>query len=257
MRRFSVLLVLCIASTAFADDAWIVPDRFAGACGSAALHLGSGPAFGTPGTFNDPAVVAHAAAIFDGKRVDLQPERGAQSVDFKVDSPAQGVVQIAVDLVPDRFDIKEADVSRYLDEIGAPDEIGTQYAAHPGRWRESLTRHAKTFLACGEEDHRYQVSADSPFEFIPQGTDPTALKAGDTLKVALMGNHRLYRTVPIVLVREGTGRVAVVQAAQNGVAEVVITQPGRYMLKATMLRPGGGDVDWIAESATMTFEARP
>jgi hypothetical protein len=257
MKRILFLLVLSLVATAaLAHDSWIAPDDFAQPCGAVTLHMTSGMEFGKLDYAIDPARVARAVIMTPGQRLNMTPKAAAHSLDFQVDVP-KGESIVAVDLAPKTLDLTPAQVSEYLDEIGASDDIRAAWKAHPGRWRESYTKHAKTLLRCGDADHRFQTGADMGFELVPQGTDPTTLKPGDKFSVALVGPGHLFRDVPLVLVREGTGRVAVIQPDNSGVESFVIKEPGRYMLSATHLRRADGkDVDWKSDFTTLTFEVK-
>jgi Domain of unknown function (DUF4198) len=251
------LLIALFAFPALAHDTWIAPERFTGACGAATLHMTSAAAFGPLDYAIEPGRVARAVAIVPKRRVTLKPEKAPHSLDFRVDVPASGVVMVAVELAPKTLDLNAAEVSEYLDEIAAPDAIRAEWKAHPGRWRERYTKHAKTFLRCGASDGAFQRDAEMGLELVPQGTDPTVLKAGDTIRVALIENRQLLRDVAIVLQRDGVGRVAVAKPDAKGIASFVLPQAGRYLLTATHLRRGDGkDADWISDFTTLTFAVR-
>ncbi len=258
MKRISLLLVFGVASQALAHDTWIAPDRFKGACGSVTLHMTSGMEFGKLDYAIDPSRVARAFVRVAGKRVNITPVAAAHSLDFRIDVPESGLAIVAVELAPKTLDLTPDKVAEYLDDIAATDAIRAEWKAHPGRWRESYTKHAKTFVRCSDRQHDFQIAADMGLELVPQGTDPTMLKAGDTLKIALIarsGNKdTLVRDVPIVLEREGTGRVTVVMPNAEGVASVVVPRSGRYMLTATRLRRSDRkDLDWVSDFTTITF----
>lgn len=255
MKRF--VLLLALASPAFAHDTWIAPDAFANACGPVMLQMTSGMDFGRLDTAIDPKRVQRAVIMIPGRRLTMTPEAAAHSLNFKVDVP-YGISIVAVELAPKTLELTFPQVNEYLDEIGAPDEIRAEWKAHPGRWRESYTKHAKTLLRCGEADRRYQMSADMGFEIIPQGTDPTSLKAGDVFRFILMRPKQLVRDVPIVVVRDGAGRIATLREPDHsGVFSFVPGKPGRYMLTATQLRRANGrDLDWQSDFTTLTFEVK-
>ena len=252
MKRF--VLLLALASPALAHDSWIAPDRFRDACGAVTLHMTSGMEFGKLDYAIDPARVARAVIVVPGRRLNMKPEAAAHSLDFHVDVP-KGTSTVAVELAPKTLDLTPAQVAEYLDEIAAPDDVRAQWKAHPGRWRESYTKHAKTFLRCGDPDQRYQITTEMGLELIPQGTDPTALRVGDAFRVILIGQKRLLFDVPVVAVREGAGRVATLTPNREGIFSFVPDKPGRYMLTATQLRRADGkDTDWTSDFTTLTFE---
>ena len=254
MKRITFVLALVCASAAYAHDSWIAPERYTDACGAVTLHMTSGMEFGKLDYVIEPARVSRAVVMIPGRRLNLTPERGKHSLDFHIDAPA-GTSIVAIELAPKTLELTPAQVREYLDEIDAPAGVRAAWKAHPGRWRERYTKHAKTFLRCGAPDHRTQMETDMGLELIPQGTDPTSLKPGETFRVILLGHHDLVRDVPLVLVREGAGRVATVKPDPSGVMSFVVKDPGRYLLTATQLRPADGkDLDWESDFTTLTFE---
>jgi hypothetical protein len=255
MKAIPVLLALTLASSAFAHDTWIAPDQF-GRCGAVTLHMTSAPEFGKLETAIDPGRVARAVILIPGRRINMKPVAAKSSLDFNVDVPENGMSIAAVELAPKTIDLTPAQVTEYLDEIGASDEIRARWKDHPGRWRESYTKHAKTFLRCSGRGDAY-LAADMGFEMIPQGTDPTALKAGDTMRVVLVAPKQPPVVVPIVVEREGAGRIATVMPGKDRITDIKFDQPGRYMLSATWLRRGDGDAsDWVSDFTTLTFDVK-
>ena len=255
MKTIPILLALTLASSAFAHDTWIAPDQF-GQCGAVTLHMTSAPEFGKLETPIEPSRVQRAIIVIPHRRINMTPVVAKRSLDFNVDVPEEGMSIAAVELAPKTIDLTPAQVTEYLDEIGASDDIRAQRNAHPGRWRETYTKHAKTFIRCSGRGDAY-LSLDMGFEMIPQGTDPTALKAGDTMRVVLVAPKQPPVVAPIVVEREGAGRVATVMPGKDRIAAIKFDQPGRYMLSATWLRPGDGNAaDWVSDFTTLTFDVK-
>ena len=257
MKPIPILLALTLASSAFAHDTWIAPEQF-GRCGAVTLHMTSAPEFGKLETAIEPSRVVRAIIATPGRRINMKPVAAKHSLDFNTDVPESGTSIVAVDLAPKTIDLTPAQVTEYLDEIGASDEIRAQWKAHPGRWRETYTKHAKTFLRCGTKDNRrYYIYTDMGLELIPQGTDPTSLKAGDALRVVLVAPKQPPLVVPIVVEREGAGRIATVTQGNDRIASIKFDQPGRYMLSATWLRRSDGETsDWVSDFTTLTFDVK-
>src|SRR4029079_1199771 len=95
----------------------------------------------------------------------------------------------------------------YLAEIGAPPSVRQRYLAAPAprRWRETYTKHAKTFVRVGEPgaDRSWAESLGLAFELVPE-SDPTALRPGQELAVRLLRAGKPAAGMAIGLVREGS-----------------------------------------------------
>lgn len=261
MKRLVVLFAFVFASAASAHDTWIAPDRF-DRCGAVTLHMTSGQDFDRVETTIDPARVTQAYVHLPKQRVAIKGVPTKYSLDFTVNVPKKGIAIVAVDLAPKTLELTDAEVDEYLDEIAAADEIRAYRKLHPGRWRERYTKHAKTMLRCGApvEGDQFQLQSGMGLELVPQGTDPTTLKAGDTFRVILVAPKKpLFRTTALALVRQGMGRVAVIEPDAHGIASFVVKEPGHYLLSATDLRHADGkdDLDWESDFTTLTFDVRP
>src|SRR5262249_60489126 len=116
------------------------PEQF-DRCGAVTLHMTSAAEFGKPETAIEPSRVARAIIVIPQRRINMTPVAAKQSLDFNVDVPEDGMSIVAVELAPKTIDLTPAQVREYLDEIGASEEIRAQWNAHPGRWRESYTKH--------------------------------------------------------------------------------------------------------------------
>lgn len=247
MKRISLLLALAVATPLFALDATLQTEHYDGACGDVTLHMTSDDAI-----TRSVVVVPHA-------RHDFEPQQFSNEYDFNIKVPDGGVTYVSVDLAPHTRELAPRQVEKYLDAIAANDAVRAAWKAHPERWRETTTQHAKAILRCGGDLRTgFQTSTDAGAEFVPQGTDPTKLKAGDPFRVILIRENvkpmLLVRDTAFVLLRDDGSRVLVTKPAESGVASFVIPQPGRYVLTATEIRPGDGkDADWVSDFTTLSF----
>jgi uncharacterized GH25 family protein len=261
MKRVVVLFAFVFASAAYAHDTWIAPDRFDRTCGAVTLHLTSGQNFDHVETSIDPARVVRAFAHLPGQRLAIKGAPKKYSLDFTVKVPKKGIAIVGVDLAPKTLELTPEQVEEYLDEIGAADETRAYWKLHPGRWRERYAKHAKTFLRCGApaRGDEFQLQTGMGLELVPQGTDPTTLKVGDTFRVILVAPKKpLFRTIALALVRQGAGQVANLEPDGQGIVSVVLKEPGRYLLSATDLRHAEEkDLDWESDFTTLTFDVKP
>jgi len=247
LKRISILLAVAVATPLFALDATLETPRYQGACGDVTLRMTSDDAI-----TRSVVVVPHA-------RHDFKPEQTANEYDFNINVPDGGITYVAVDLAPRTRELPPRQVEKYLDSIAATDDVRAAWRAHQERWRETQTQHAKAILRCGGDARTgFQTQVDAGAEFVPQGTDPTNLKAGDTFRVILIrqsnSKTELLRNTPFVLLRDDGSRVLVAKPEASGVASFKIPQPGRYVLTATELRPGDGkEADWVSDFTTLSF----
>lgn len=249
MKSFLTLLLAACATAAFGQTAYIAYDRPGNTCGEVDMHIVQD---------GIPLGIQRAVVVLPGRRVNLTPI--GTTLDFPVTMPAQGAAVPALDLASETLDLNPAQVKTYLDAIAAPQSIRAQWDAHPGRWREKLTRHAKALVRCGDEDKERLWNRDTEmgFELVAQEHDPMSVKAGETASfVIVKRGHNVFQSQPVVLTREGGARVEVVNTDQNGIATFKIPAPGRYIVSTTVLSPADGkDLDWIGDSTTLAFEVK-
>jgi hypothetical protein len=246
LKRIPIFLAFAVASPLFALDATLETPLHDAACGDVALQMTSDDA------------ITRSVVVFPHARYDLKPQQLSNEYDFSVKVPDGGITYVSVDLAPRTRELAPRQVEKYLDAIAANDAVRTAWKAHPERWREQRTQHAKTLLRCGGDKRGgFQTSTGSGAEFVPQGTDPTTLKTGDTFRVILIRQAQkttLVRDTAFVLLRDDGSRVLTVKPPESGVASFVIPEPGRYVLTATEVRPGDGkDVDWVSDYTTLSF----
>ena len=87
-----------------------------------------------------------------------------------------------LDLKPKDITLDDGQVAEYLDEIGATDELRSEWAVRKGRvpWKETYTKHAKSFVAVrgGDGDDRsWAEGVGSALEIVP-ATSPFAVEVG-------------------------------------------------------------------------------
>ena len=247
MKPISILLAVAVATPLFAMDATLETPRYYGACGDTTLQMTSDDA------------ITRSVVVFPHARHDLQPQRISNAYDFSVNVPDGGVTYVAVDLAPRTRELNARQAEQYLDSIGATDDVRAAWKAHKANMRETQTQHAKVILRCGGDERTgFQTQTDAGAEFVPQGTDPTKLKAGDMFSVILIrqanNKTQLVRNTPFVLLRDDGSRVLVTKPEPSGVVSFRIPMPGRYVLTATELRPGDGkEADWVSDFTTLSF----
>ena len=258
MRRI-LLGVLLTASPLLAHDTWISPTRFAMHRGETiVLHMTSGMAFPKLDTAIKPDRVAQAVIRVGGRTSVMQPLAGEHSLDFRSQIRSAGLAMVAVDLQPKSIELTPAQVAEYLDEIGAGADLRRQWndRLEPKRWREIYTKHAKSFVRVDKTDDSWKQPAGLTLEFMPLA-DPTSLHAGDTLSVRLVESGKPLANFSLGVVHESDPHGTLLKTDSDGQVAVPLPKAGRYMLRATDLRPAQrADADWISDFTTLTVNVR-
>ena len=169
-----------------------------------------------------------------------------------------GVATLWVELKPRSIELTPDQVQGYLEEIGASEEIRSVWAnsTDPKRWREVYSKHSKTFVRVGEAetDRSWAEAVGGGLEIVPE-TDPTTLRVGDELSVRLLRRGTAAPNIQIGIIREGEPESEVRLTDPDGQAAFVLARPGRWLLRATDLRPSAKqEVDWESDFATLTIE---
>ena len=267
MRRSTRFLAFTFAavltgSAARAHDTWLLPGKFREAAGrKVELALTSGMAYPANESAIDPARIERSGVRLAGKTATLVVgEKGKDALHLAAALPAAGVATLWVELHPRTLDLTPEQVEEYLAEIGAPSSVRERYlsAPAPRRWRETYTKHTKTFVRVGEpsSDGSWAEPIGLAFELVPE-SDPTGLKPGQDLAVRLLRDGKPAAGLAVGLVREGSGEAVMRTTDFDGRASFPLAMAGRWLLRATELRPiDGKDVDWESDFTTLTLEVR-
>jgi hypothetical protein len=222
------------------------------------LHMTSGMAFPKLDTAIKPDRVARAVIRVDGQTSAMQPTAGGHSLDFRSRVRSTGLAMVAVDLQPRSLELTPSQVTEYLDEIGADADLRRQWndRPEPKRWREIYSKHAKSFVRVDKTDDSWKQPAGLTLELMPLA-DPTSLHAGDTLSVRLVESGRPLANFPVGVVHESDPHGTLLKTDSGGEVAVPLPKAGRYMLRATDLRPAQrADADWISDFTTLTINVR-
>lgn len=190
MKRVWLSIGVSLVSVALAaHDTWLLPSSMAVAPGSTVtLDMTSGMFFPAPETAVKPDRLAAARCRLAGKILDISDRTAAEkSLRFGGRPQSPGVATIWAESKPRTLDLKPAEVKEYLEEIGAMETVGTEWESspEPRKWRETYTKHAKTFLRVGnpESDGSWAEPTGMALEIIPE-RDPTTLAAGTDIPIA-------------------------------------------------------------------------
>lgn len=252
-------VLMTTALPCLAHDTWLMPRSPRATEGKrAAADLTSGMAFPK----NESAIKSDRVASGGWRtsssngRADRY-EDGDSSLVAHYAPSGEGTAVLFVALKPKEIELDADEVAHYLDEIGAPEALRRNWeeAGAGATFRETYTKHAKTFVRVGEGDEA-DATCVRPVgfavELIPQ-SDPTALSVGDELVVkAVRGGDDELESFAVGVVCGETGESVLVRTNESGKVAFTISSPGWWLVRATDLRRQG-DGTFKSDFTTMTF----
>lgn len=270
-RAAWLLAALVVPAAAAAHDTWLLALRPVVPPGAELLlDLTSGMRFPANETAIRPERVALARVRVGGATDTLlTPAVQAHALRFRAPLRRAGVAVLWLELRPRDLALAPAQVDEYLAEIGAPDSVRRAYLAQPvapggaRRWRERYTKHAKAIVRVASPqrpapaaDSSWREPVGAALELVPD-VDPTALRAGDTLRVRLLRAGAPAPFASVGFAGPAAGRPQLGRTDAAGRASFHLPRPGRWLLRATALRRAATpELDWESEFATMTGSAR-
>ena len=259
---FSALLfIVSVPGSTFAHDTWLIPDQFNLAPKSTVtLDMTSGMEFPKLDAGPKPERVQSAHCRLAGKTFEITNKAAApHSLQFKAELPEAGVATFWVKLPPRSIELKPEEVKEYLDEVDAPDALRKQWAEmKEQRWRESYTKHQKTFARVGEPaaDLSWASPVGSFLEIIPE-KDPTTLKAGDDFPVRVLKDGKAFGDFSLNAVNAGQPKGETRKTDPDGRVTFRLDAAGRWLLRGTDIRKSSQpDTDWESDFTTLTVEAK-
>jgi uncharacterized GH25 family protein len=261
---------LCLAfmlSTivAQAHDTWLLPKAFrAQAERKTTLALTSGMAFPKPVHAITTDRLDQATMRLAGETQQLSKYAlGKKSLDFTVNPANVGVAVVSVVLKPRTLELAPKLIQEYLDEIGASDSLKAAWKQPSAKkkWRETYIKHAKTFLAVGEEkffanDSSWKTPQDLRLEIIPE-RHPGLLRAKSELPVQVLLNGKALANFPLGLVQAGAKTGTLQTTDANGRTTFILPNAVQYLIRGTLLLPSAANPsEWTSDFATLTIEAR-
>ncbi len=273
-RLLAGTTLLALAAGAIgAHDTWLIANAGNVPVGSTVtLEMSSGGSFPRRELAILPARVAQRGLLLAGASIPLdQPRAVPRALQFRGTVPTAGVGMFWVSLHPKVLTLAPTLVKEYVDEIGAAPEFFTRWQSAPVKtWVERYSKHAKAFVRVGTgnaADSSWARPTGQPYELVPQ-KNPTALVAGDSLRVLVLRCGRPLADVAVGTERGGTGHAGMARTNANGIATVHFARAGRWMVNSTYLayanRVGplcepslAGDtvtVGYVSQFATMTLD---
>ena len=262
MRIVAYALVAGIAASASAHETWIMPSSFTVKPGEdIRFDVSSGMAFPqleSPIRTDRVARAMYRLGPGHTSMKSMTPMETSLSIRQKL--PQAGVATVWLDLDPKEIVLDEKQVAEYLDEIGATDELRSKCAARKdkGTWKETYTKHAKTFVVVGEpgDDRSWAGSVGSPLEIVPV-TSPFEATAGGEVTVELRVLGTPLAGLPVGVMVEGSAERVFRTTGADGRVTLPAARVGRALIFAVRLVPADDGSSWRSNFSTMTFAIRP
>jgi len=258
---FSALtLAVLLGNSAHAHDTWLIPDRFEVAPKqSVRLDLTSGMAFPELETGPKRERVAAALCRLAGRTSEIGDiSAGPKSLIFKRELAEPGIATIWVKLPPKSIELKPEQVKEYLDEVGAPEVLRKQWTEmkEPKRWRESYTKHPKTFVRVGDSpsDQSWKEPVGMFLEIIPE-KNPTVLRAGDDFSVRVLKGGAPFADFALNAVSAGEKQGETRRTDAAGRVTFRLSKRGHWLFRGTDIRKSNlPEADYESDFATLTLE---
>ncbi|MFN2385517.1 MAG: DUF4198 domain-containing protein [Thermoanaerobaculia bacterium] len=252
------VVAILVARQAAGHDTWILPKQPAVPIGrSVAFDLTSGMAFPANDVPVRPDRLSRAAYRLNESIFDLLARTaGKKALTLNGRFPTAGVAAVWFESKPRSLELTPDQVRHYLEEIGAWESVGRRWESEGrGRWRESYTKHAKTYVRVGrpEQDDSWARPVGMELELVPE-KDPTRLAVGEEFHVRLLENGRPVPDLAIGLQAAKEKKGELLKTDSEGRARIQLDQSGWWLIRATVLRPSSKpDLDWETRFTTLTI----
>lgn len=256
------VVALLLAGRLEAHDTWVLPDQSSVSPGKAvSFNLTSGMAFPTNEFGVQPDRLARASARLGESVTDLSREAGGQkALRLKARFSSDGIAAVWIESKPRTLELKPAEVKEYLDEIGAWESVGRKWESRgSGRWRESYTKHAKTYVRVGrpDRDESWARPVGMELELVPE-SDPTHIAAGEELRAQLLKKGQPAPDVSVGLVAANAKAGILSRTDSEGRVRLGFDHSGWWLVRVTLLEPSSKTgLDWESHFATLTLFVLP
>ena len=251
-----------LTNAAHAHDTWLLPSQFEVAPNeTVTIDLTSGMAF--PALETGPKrerVQAAECRLAERTFAIKDISEGPHSLRFVTEVAEAGVAAFWVKLPSKEIELKSEQVQEYLEEIGASDALLKEWAEmKPPRWRESYSKHQKTFVRVGTPpaaDHSWSEPVGLALEIVPE-QDPTAVRAGGEFAVRVLKNGKPFPDFPLNAVAGGETKGETQKTDAAGRVTFRLGKAGRWLLRGTEVRKSTrAEADWESDFTTLTLEVR-
>jgi uncharacterized GH25 family protein len=258
----TTLLTLIVALVVSAHDTWLAPRRVNVKPKTHVLFdLTSGMAFPSLETSIKPDRVDAAGCRLLNKFAELTKRMNApKSLVFVGTFNDPGIATCWIELNPRQLELNDKQVDEYFDEIDASQSVRDVWKnmKAPKRWREVYVKHAKTFIYVGDPggDQSWSEPVNMALEIVPV-KNPAALRVGDELPIRVLRKSNSVPNLRVNLLLAGQRHGDFQTTDSEGRASFRIKRAGRYLIRATDLRPSTKpDLEWESDFTTLTVEIK-
>jgi uncharacterized GH25 family protein len=258
----ALILVLVTTVAASAHDTWLNARHGAIPVGRVVhLDLTSGMAFPTLDYAIKPDRLNVARYRLDGKTTELRPSvTGAKSLQFRARMNSPGIATFWVSLKPRSLELTAKQVEEYFEEINATATVRERWAnGGPNRrWRETYTKHAKTFVNVGDElkDDSWSQPVGMALEIVPEKS-PATLRMGDDFPIRVVKNGAAFADFSIGIFCQGDTKASFQKTDSAGVITFRLARAGNCLLSGTDLHPSNKpNVEWESNFTTLAIHVR-
>jgi uncharacterized GH25 family protein len=260
----ALLFTLC-PLVSFAHDLWILPGKYRLRSDEVTrVFINNGDEFpesltllGAPRVSDLRVVSVAGASPISDLRVD------GKSLTFDFRPTAAGPQVIVLSTRPRTVRMRAEDFEDYLAEEGLETvkQMRKEREETDEPAVERYTKFAKTVLDVGDEADSNPLWAENtglPFEIVPL-EHPNRLAPGGVLRLRVVRNGEPIAGVSIVGARaSGSAREISATTDARGEAQVTVSAPGRWYVRALYVARAEGDpeVAWESLWATLSFEVQ-
>jgi len=236
----------CLGTPALAHDTWF--ERQPATAGEVLLSLGTGNQYPRHESGIDARYLVRQGCRVAAHVVPLKPVRNEPDA-LVLRGPA-GAGTCWAQLEPFDITLEPAKIELYLREIGAGPAVRASWAAMQQRglpWRERYTKHARIELG---EPSPAAVALGMDIVI-----DSGSAVAGRTIAARVLRDGQPVAGLPVELRSEDSALGIWRRTDDAGRLQVPAPAAGRWLLRATDLRPAADDPDrWESRFATLAFD---
>jgi uncharacterized GH25 family protein len=257
---FAVLPALFAAAPALAHETWLMPSAFTAVPGQRVVFdVTSGVAFPESEHAIAPERVARAEVRSAGEATALRDfSSSPRALQAGHAFAGSAVATVSLSLHPKDIELTDEDVAEYFAEIGAGAELRAAWEGLRGQqaWKETYTKHAKTFVTVGQApaDKSWSEPVGQALELVPL-TDPRELRRGKDAAFKLLKGGLPLAGASVGLLREGSLQRVFGTTDAEGRIAFRLDRPGKLLVFAVVLRYAADRQVWESDFSSLTLQA--